>query len=329
MKTVTCICGTSFPQRGNKKYCSDGCNPRWLECGQNSCSKRVNTPAGIVYCSPECRKLARSTQTRLRGTVCSVCNSEWEYNTLRGHPNQLCPKCSPRNKYRECEHPLCEQWISCVEYRRFCSDECRFDSYCRKTLLWGYEPPKSVCRCGREYRTETGSIFCSPECKVEFRKPTVQPSDMGERISRSKKGKPNYGLRGYRQSEEHKRKRLGNNSIRPSQEELSLVEPLSRLGFRHTGDGLDFWRTWKDKSFHNPDFVNESLHEIVEYFGSYWHDSDHGREQEICSKWAEIGWKCYIVWDEYLEEIQKCPESVYIVGNYLASPVLQLPFLIA
>lgn len=110
--------------------------------------------------------------------------------------------------------------------------------------------------------------------------------------------KPNHGLRGYKQSLEHLVKRLGaNGTIVPSAEELSLVPVLTKLGYRHTGDG-SFWRRWPDGSAHNPDFVNEETRTVFEYFGSYWHAEDRGREDYIREQWAAIGWQCEILWDD-------------------------------
>lgn len=109
--------------------------------------------------------------------------------------------------------------------------------------------------------------------------------------------KPNHGLRGYKQTDEHLIKRLGTGAIRASQEELSLIPILSKLGFTHTGEGA-FWRRWKDGSLHNPDFICQATRTVVEYFGDYWHAEDRGREEEIVRQWARIGYTCVILWPE-------------------------------
>jgi hypothetical protein len=114
-------------------------------------------------------------------------------------------------------------------------------------------------------------------------------------MGKLKRGKPTK-LRGYKQTEEHLRKRLGNGSIRPSKEELSLAPTLAEYGFKHTGDGA-FWRRWPDGTTHNPDFVNEDKRAIVEYFGFCWHEEEWEKEDHIRSQWKAIGYDCLILWD--------------------------------
>lgn len=117
-------------------------------------------------------------------------------------------------------------------------------------------------------------------------------------------GKPLLKLRGYKQSEEHLIKRLGTGAIRSSKEELSLVPALRKLGLRHTGEG-GFWRRWPDGTLHNPDFVDEENRRVVEYFGSYWHD--RSEEDYACQQWAELGYECFVIWDDDRESFLAAP----------------------
>lgn len=180
----------------------------------------------------------------------------------------------------------------------YCSVECRAPTYKErgKTLqVWG------LCECGKSFHRYQGGSrrrYCSDECRAKY-------THVGDRLRNdpemarqiAKLPKPNHGLKGYKQSEEHLIKRLGNGSIRASKEELSLVPMMEKLGFTHTGEGT-FWRRWPDGSMHNPDFVNEGTREIVEYFGAYWHADDRGCEDYIKAQWAAIGWDCRIIWSD-------------------------------
>jgi hypothetical protein len=177
----------------------------------------------------------------------------------------------------------------------YCSAKCRSVTYKgrgRKSF--------DTCKCGKEfYRYWNGNRrkYCSDECEKKFytRPPTSE--EQKAKLSAIKKGKPLLALRGHKQTEEHLIKRLGTTAIRASKEELALVEPLAKLGFRHTGEGT-FWRRWPDGTLHNPDFVNEERREIIEYFGAYWHADDRGREDYIREQWAALGWDCRIIWSD-------------------------------
>jgi hypothetical protein len=87
----------------------------------------------------------------------------------------------------------------------------------------------------------------------------------------------------------------------PSAEELSLAPTLAKLGYVHTGDSK-FYRRWPDGSIKNPDYVNFKEKKILEYFGTYWHQKDVGRESYIKDQWAQLGWDCTIVWDYEREQ---------------------------
>ena len=176
--------------------------------------------------------------------------------------------------------------------RRNCND-CVHPSYrARGDALKVFD----TCKCGAQFsRRKNGSkqTYCSDECRKKYywRSPTSE--EQKAKISAAKKGKPTK-LRGYKQTDEHLIKRLGTGAIRASKEELSLVPVLTKLGYRHTGEG-SFWRRWPDGTLHNPDFVNETDKKIVEYFGSYWHD--RSEEAHAIEQWAALGYECRVIWD--------------------------------
>lgn len=198
-----------------------------------------------------------------------------------------------------CKNPLCDKSFQRYpsDRKSYCSPECRKISYVgrgRRSF--------DTCGCGKEfhkYPNGSRQRYCSSECRQKYDQRGERDPKALSRIGKQAKGRPKPNLKGYRQSEEHLIKRLGGSAIRSSKEELSLVPALSKLGYKHTGEG-SFWRRWKDGTLHNPDFVNEDRREVVEYFGSYWHADDRGREDEIKAAWAEIGWDCTIIWSEDL-----------------------------
>ena len=181
--------------------------------------------------------------------------------------------------------------------KNYCTPECKANNPTANKMSLD-KRVKGQCPCGTSFlRYVNGSRreYCSTECRWKYQRQYLRdnPEFAREIASRPK---PNHGLRGYKQTLEHLMKRVGDGSIRPSKGELALVEPLAKLGFRHTGDGSR-WMTWHDGSHHNPDFVNEETRQVVEYFGTYWHRDDAGREGEIKQAWADIGYDCTIIWE--------------------------------
>lgn len=156
------------------------------------------------------------------------------------------------------------------------------------------------CPCGESFEKyhSKSRVYCSEFCAKRFCRRGV---NYNPALGKLAKGRPKPGLRGRKQSEEHLIKRLGNGAIRASKEELSLIPVMTKLGFRHTGEGT-FWRRWPDSTLHNPDFVNDEKRVVAEYFGAYWHDDDRGREEYIREQWKAVGYDCLILWSEDREE---------------------------
>lgn len=227
--------------------------------------------------------------------ICRVCSSDY----VDHHLTVECDDC----RWKTCKNTDCSNRLKKSDSTRsYCSHACRI-SY---PLAKHRDPAVLVrytCPCGKSFLRVSGKVYCSKECREKYTK-SVSPwkgnSDRAREAGR--KPKPNHGLRGYKQTEEHLLKRLGTGAIRSSKEELSLVPALAKMGYRHTGEGA-FWRRWKDGTLHNPDFVCEETRTVVEYFGAYWHADDRGREDEICQRWAEIGWECIIFWPEDRERL--------------------------
>lgn len=300
-KALTCrVCGMSYIGHPLTKECE---NCRYQKCANPVCQNKIVRPKnGKQYCSDACR------QTK----VCRECGNPY----VGQHKTTECEDC----RYKECQRSDCLNKINRHRRNRYCSAACREqDPYAKKRAT----RVLVQCPCGREFPKYgenargggRGIKYCSSECRTKYHKTGSAWKDPewakehGKRISQAKKGRPNLGLRGYKQTDQHLIKRLGNGSIRASQEELSLLPTLVKLGFRHTGEG-SFWRRWPDGTIHNPDFVNEDKRVIIEYFGSYWHEPEEAEYAQ--QQWKAIGYDCLIVWD-YEREV------------FLAAPAISFP----
>ena len=189
---------------------------------------------------------------------------------------------SNSRKCRECNKTFEYAWKT-EQFRRYCDEH--VNTSCKNSS------------CSALIKRNGRTKYCSELCQKRFSKTGDRLRNNPEEAKRiGKLPKPNHGLKGYKQSEEHLIKRLGSGAIRASKEELSLVDTLGKLGFEHTGEG-SFWRRWPDGTIHNPDFVNHEKRVVVEYFGSYWHQEEIGREDYIVRSWKEIGYDCLIIWD--------------------------------
>jgi hypothetical protein len=228
--------------------------------------------------------------------ICKDCKKTY----LGHHLTKLCDEC----RFKECKAPDCQTKIKRSSPKRYCSDGCRLsDPQANKMPREKRKTTK--CPCGTVFPRYSGSgrdnpgsrrKYCSDECEKKYytRPPTSE--EQKRKISEAKKGKPLLKLRGHKQTEDHLRKRLGNGTIRPSQEELSLVPTLARYGYRHCGDGTS-WKRWPDGTNHNPDYINDEKRSVVEYFGFCWHEEEWGKEDYVRAQWKGIGYDCLILWD--------------------------------
>lgn len=217
--------------------------------------------------------------------------------------------------------------------KRYCSPECKAATPTANRMDTS-ERVQEVCACGSQFlKYVNGSRlrYCSEECRrtyqryrlrdnpeeakriaslprSEYRRGYKQTQEHIEARAVHFRGVPNLKLRGRRQSPDHIAKRMP-SGIKPSRGELALVEPLSKLGFRHTGAGSR-WMTWHDGTVHNPDFVHEEARHVVEYFGLYWHRDDIGREEEIRQSWAEIGYDCTIIWEGQQLDLERLAGTI-------------------
>ena len=109
---------------------------------------------------------------------------------------------------------------------------------------------------------------------------------------------PGYvnSMKGKKISEEHKLKLWGGWKTSFTGPELKVKDSCPFLSY--TGDG-NFWITFKDKTYKNPDFVflpPSGKKYAVEVFGDYWHRNDN--VEDLITKYNEVGWECLVIWEK-------------------------------
>ena len=93
---------------------------------------------------------------------------------------------------------------------------------------------------------------------------------------------------------------------------MKLEPILKKRGFKATYNH-PFFIHCKDRT-RLPDFVNVRTHEVIEFFGTYWHrdrvlpdGKKHETEEYVIEQYALVGWDCKIIWEYQFDE--------YIKGN--------------
>lgn len=114
------------------------------------------------------------------------------------------------------------------------------------------------------------------------------------------------GMYGKKITESHKFILWNSWKNRPTKPEKRIITSFSN--WKYTGDGK-FWLKFKDGTYKNPDFILQSLQSIdnnyykiaIEVFGDYWHRNDN--PNDIIEKYNEIGWRCIIIWEKEINEL--------------------------
>jgi G:T-mismatch repair DNA endonuclease (very short patch repair protein) len=103
-------------------------------------------------------------------------------------------------------------------------------------------------------------------------------------------------------------------NIKPNKPETLLVNLFKdlNLDYEYTGD-FSFWISGK-----NPDFTNYKDKKVIEFFGIYWHgekfrndgNSNIIHEQQRIEHFAKEGYKCLIIWEDELKDLDKLIEKI-------------------
>ena len=120
----------------------------------------------------------------------------------------------------------------------------------------------------------------------------------------------NWGKENWKNPEYVKKIQKSQN-LRPNKPETLLITIFKdlNLNFKYTGD-FSFFIEGK-----NPDFINYESKKLIEFFGSYYHDtivemSREDHEQDRINHFKKSGYKCLIIWEEELKEVEKIIEKI-------------------
>lgn len=96
---------------------------------------------------------------------------------------------------------------------------------------------------------------------------------------------------------------LHNSPNGPEKILIEIIELLN-LDYEFVGD----WKISIDGR--NPDFINYSKNKLIEHFGSYYHDTivnmtREEHEQERIDHFKKNGYKCLIIWQDELKDLEK------------------------
>jgi len=99
-------------------------------------------------------------------------------------------------------------------------------------------------------------------------------------------------------------------SVKPTKGELALQNILQGIcpnQFRYNGDcnlGIIL-------NGFIPDFVNvNGKKQVIEFFGSYWHQRPNRGETERINRYLEIGWNCLVIWDTELKDTEALENKI-------------------
>lgn len=97
----------------------------------------------------------------------------------------------------------------------------------------------------------------------------------------------------------------------PNGPERKLIELFNKLNldYEFVGD----WTLNIDGK--NPDFINKKTNKLIEHFGVYYHDtiiniSREEHEQQRIEHFAKEGYKCLIIWEDELKDLDKLIEKI-------------------
>ena len=99
-------------------------------------------------------------------------------------------------------------------------------------------------------------------------------------------------------------------NVKPNKQEKALGVILQGLypdQFKYNGDcrlGVVLNRCI-------PDFVNvNGKKQVIEFFGTYWHNQKGRGEQSKIAKYKEVGWDCLVIWDTELAETDALKDKI-------------------
>jgi len=160
-----------------------------------------------------------------------------------------------------------------------------------------------------------------PKTKEHRRKLAL--SHIGLKASQEAREKMSLARRGVPKTPEYRRKMhlkwedpdfvnkiMEIRNAKPNKAELTLSNILEEIcpnQFRYNGDfslGISL-------NGYIPDFVNvNGKKQVIEFFGSYWHQRPNRGETERINRYLEIGWNCLVIWDTELKDTEALKNKI-------------------
>ena len=260
----------------------------------------------------------RTLSEALKGKQCMMDRIPWN----KGKINKV------TKIYKQCGNEF-ELYPS--EPDKFCSKECylEFLKIPGNHPCWKNRYTKIICKiCGEIFEIRQDQILdtgncCSKECQGINQKQTMKGENnynFGKHLSEITKEKISKTLRGYKHTEET-RKKNRESSIRNWQDPNYVKNVLRAINkrptkpekafdemtpdtIRYTGNRA-WWKQLIDGKYHNPDFKVTGQDKVIEVFGDYWHREEDS--QELIDLYAQAGVECLIFWER---EIYNQPEVI-------------------
>jgi very-short-patch-repair endonuclease len=184
----------------------------------------------------------------------------------------------------------------------------RLMSESRKRML--AEHPEIMENLSRKLkaRSEDGTRFTNEtRAKMSqsrheyFRTHPNAGKELGAKLLGRKNEKLSYSMKRLWEQPSHVEKAMRAMRIKPNRQEILLgqmIDVLCPHTFKYNGDcrlGIVLNRRI-------PDFVNvNGKKQVIEYFGTHWHQGEARGEAQTIKCYKEVGWDCLVIWDKELK----------------------------
>jgi len=258
-------------------------------------------------------------------TFCDTCKKDIEKIPCQIKEKNYCSISCSSKAPRKPRNSVEIKCLSCgKDFRKFrCHLREGVNNFCSLTCKGKGQSAQSTKEikcgyCGKNVIKQLSRIqekdknFCSKSCKTrQDHKEGKLNITTESRLKQSKSLKQKYqDDPEFRQRNSEMVKQLWKDGIfkgvhlKHSRMERELKPFLAKLGFESTID-TTFKILCNDRT-RIPDFYNETTKEIIEVFGVWWHRDqpgvNHESEEYVIERYAEVGWKCKVVWEDQYKE---------------------------
>ena len=178
-----------------------------------------------------------------------------------------------------------------------------------------HSSPKTEFRKGMTpwNKGKTVGIVPSSAFKRGHKSKHIGDTELAKKI----RGKISKTVKGLWQDPEYIKRQMRGQQVRPTKPEKQVGELLQQIipdEFRYNG-GYELGISIGGRI---PDFVNcNGKKEVSEVFGVYWHSPLYNQKirpnsmyKETINHYKKYGWKCLIIWDNELSNLDKVIERI-------------------